>query len=214
MSLFMNDTTFINGGTVDESPMLIAKLFDDYGVNTTGNVIGHDLTATLNGDILNKIVLNDFYENDLNSYQSGKIEYQLINLEEGTHTLEVKAWDILNNSSTELIEFIVANSEDVVLSHVLNYPNPFTTKTSFIFEHNQPNEIIDVRVQVFTVSGKLIKTMETTISGTQYMNNPIVWDGRDDFGDPIGRGVYIYKVRLSTSDGKSGEKFEKLVILR
>lgn len=214
MSLYMNDTTFINGGTVNESPMLIAKLFDDYGVNTTGNVIGHDLTATLNGDVLNKIVLNDFYENDLNSYQSGKIEYQLINLDEGVHTLELKAWDILNNSSNELIEFVVANSEEVVLEHVLNYPNPFTTKTKFIFEHNQPNQIIDVRVQVFTVSGKLIKTMETTVSGTQYMNNPIVWDGRDDFGDPIGRGVYIYKVRLATPDGKSGEKFEKLVILR
>jgi hypothetical protein len=214
LSLFMNDTTFISGGTVNESPLLIAQLFDEYGINTTGNTIGHDLTATLNGDVLNKIVLNDFYENDLNSYQSGQIEYQLINLEEGVHTLELKAWDILNNSSNEIIEFIVANSEDVVLEHVLNYPNPFTTKTKFIFEHNQPHEILDVRIQVFTVSGKLIKTMETSVSGTQYMNNPIVWDGRDDFGDPIGRGVYIYKVRIATPDGKTGEKFEKLVILR
>jgi hypothetical protein len=214
LSLFMNDTTFVNGGTVNESPLLIAQLFDEYGINTTGNTIGHDLTATLNGDVLNKIVLNDFYENDLNSYQSGQIEYQLINLEEGVHTLELKAWDILNNSSNEIIEFIVANSEDVVLEHVLNYPNPFTTKTKFIFEHNQPHEILDVRIQVFTVSGKLIKTMETSVSGTQYMNNPIVWDGRDDFGDPIGRGVYIYKVRIATPDGKTGEKFEKLVILR
>jgi len=74
--------------------------------------------------------------------------------------------------------------------------------------------MIDVRIQIFTISGKLIKTLETSVSGTQYMNNPIVWDGRDDFGDRIGRGVYIYKVRLSTADGKSGEKFEKLVILR
>ncbi|HKK57882.1 MAG TPA: type IX secretion system sortase PorU, partial [Salinivirga sp.] len=199
IDVYLNDTTFVSGGTTDESPLLIAHLRDEYGVNTTGNVIGHDLTATLNEDINNRINLNDFYENDLNSYQSGKVEYQLIDLDEGLNTIEVKAWDILNNSSKSYVEFYVANSADVVLEHVLNYPNPFTTKTSFLFEHNQANEMIDVRIQIFTISGKLIKTLETSVSGTQYMNNPIVWDGRDDFGDRIGRGVYIYKVRLSTA---------------
>lgn len=214
IKLFFNDTSFISGGTVNESPMLIAHLKDEYGINTTGNVIGHDLTASLNGDLTNKIILNDFFENDLNSYKSGKIQYQLLDLEEGIHTLELKAWDIVNNSSSSYTEFFVANSEDVALKHVLNYPNPFTTKTSFLFEHNRVGEMIDVRVQVFTVSGKLIKTLETNISGAQYMSNPLVWDGRDDFGDKIARGVYIYKVRISTPDGKTGEKFEKLVILR
>lgn len=214
IDVYLNDTTFVSGGTTNESPLLIAHIRDEYGVNTTGNVIGHDLTATLNEDISERINLNDFYENDLNSYQSGKVEYQLIDLDEGLNTLEVKAWDILNNSAKSYVEFYVANSADVVLEHVLNYPNPFTTKTQFLFEHNQASEMLDVRIQIFTISGKLIKTLETSISGTQYMNNPIVWDGRDDFGDRIGRGVYIYKVRITTPDGKSGEKFEKLVILR
>jgi len=214
LTIFMNDTTFVSGGTVNESPLLIAHLKDEYGINTTGNVIGHDITATLNGDLNKRISLNDFFENDLNSYQSGKIQYQFLDLDEGLHTMEVKAWDILNNSSAAHIEFFVANAADVALKHVLNYPNPFTTNTKFLFEHNQASELIDVRVQIFTITGKLIKTLETTIIGTQYMNNPIVWDGRDDFGDKIARGVYIYKLRVSTPDGKKGEKFEKLVILR
>ncbi len=214
ISVYLNDTTFITGGTVNESPLLIAHLTDQYGINTTGNVIGHDLTATLNDNINNKIILNDFFENDLNSYQSGKVNYQLLDLDEGLNTMKVKAWDIVNNSSETYLDFFVANSAEVALKHVLNYPNPFTTNTKFIFEHNQASQLINVRVQIFTVSGKLIKTLETTIAGTQYMNNPIVWDGRDDFGDRIGRGVYIYKLRISTPEGKSGEKFEKLVILR
>ncbi|MFO7863558.1 MAG: type IX secretion system sortase PorU [Salinivirgaceae bacterium] len=214
ISVYLNDTTFITGGTVNESPLLIAHLTDEYGINTTGNVIGHDLTATLNDNIDNKIVLNDFFENDLNSYQSGKVNYQLLDLDEGLNTMKVKAWDILNNSSETYLDFFVANSAEVALKHVLNYPNPFTTNTKFMFEHNQASQLLNVRVQIFTVSGKLIKTLETTVAGTQYMNNPIVWDGRDDFGDRIARGVYIYKLRISTPEGKSGEKFEKLVILR
>ncbi|MCB0502345.1 MAG: T9SS type A sorting domain-containing protein, partial [Bacteroidetes bacterium] len=88
-----------------------------------------------------------------------------------------------------------------------------TTSTNFIFEHNRKGDVLDVRIQVFTVSGKLVKTLqETAMSETR--NVQIPWDGLDDYGDKIGKGVYIYKVSLKDSSGEKVEQYQKLVLLR
>ena len=100
------------------------------------------------------------------------------------------------------------------MEHLLNYPNPFSNFTRFSFEHNRPNEVIDVLIQIFTVSGKLVKTLNNEIINHGYRDNSIVWDGFDDFGDKLAKGVYLYRVVLqSKNDGSKVEKFEKLVIL-
>jgi flagellar hook assembly protein FlgD len=128
--------------------------------------------------------------------------------------MDVKVWDVHNNSSEDFIEFIVAGSEEFILRRVLNYPNPFTTSTSFFFEHNRPDTDLDIIIQVFTVSGKLVRTIERFVSSTGYRTQPIEWDGLDDFGSRIGRGVYVYRVTVRTAAGETAEKFEKLVILK
>ncbi len=213
MRIFMNDDKFVFGGTTDENPRILVYISDSSGINTVGTGIGHDLTAILDDKTVNPIVLNDYYEADKDSYQSGKITYQLKKLEDGAHKLTVKVWDVHNNSSEDFTEFIVAPSEDIIIKNLLNYPNPFTTSTSFYFEHNQPSAELDVLIQVFTVSGKLVKTIESQITATGYRCGPFVWDGLDDFGSRIGRGVYIYRLKVRTNSGKTIEKFEKLVIL-
>lgn len=214
LKIYMNDDNFVFGGTTNENPRILVYVTDSSGVNTIGTGIGHDLTAVLDNQSVSPIILNDYYEADKDSYQSGKISYQLKNLEEGPHKLTVKVWDVYNNSSEDYTEFIVASSEDLILKNILNYPNPFTTHTSFYFEHNQPGSELDVLIQVFTVSGKLVKTIERRITATGYRCGPIEWDGLDDFGSRIGRGVYIYRLKVRTNSGQSIEKFEKLVILR
>jgi hypothetical protein len=213
MRIFMNDDKFVFGGTTDENPRILVYISDSSGINTVGTGIGHDLTAILDDKTVNPIVLNDYYEADKDSYQSGKITYQLKKLEVGAHKLTVKVWDVHNNSSEDYTEFIVAPSEDIIIKNLLNYPNPFTTSTSFYFEHNQPSAELDVLIQVFTVSGKLVKTIESQVTATGYRCGPFVWDGLDDFGSRIGRGVYIYRLKVRTNSGKTIEKFEKLVIL-
>lgn len=213
IELFLNDTTFVSGGITNESPVLIARLKDENGINTVGNGIGHDLQATLDNDNQNPIVLNDYYEADLDTYKSGEIRYQLGALAEGTHTLSLKAWDVHNNSAQQTLEFVVASSAEIALEHVLNYPNPFTTRTLFMFEHNQVCTQMDVRIQVFTIGGKLVKTLTQTLNSPGTRNEPLEWDGRDDFGDKLGRGVYVYKLEVRTETGAAAEKFEKLVIL-
>ena len=160
-----------------------------------------------------QIILNDFYEADLNTFQSGEIRYQLAGLDEGRHTLALKVWDIHNNSSEAYTEFVVAPTAEVALDHVLNYPNPFTTRTEFMFEHNQACDFLEVKIEVFTVSGKLVKTLRETTYSTGFRADPIAWDGKDEYGDKIGRGVYVYRVHVRTPDGRTAEQLEKLVVL-
>ncbi len=213
VQLYLNDDRFVSGGLTNKEPVLYAKIFDDNGVNTVGNSIGHDLVATIDNNTDQAIVLNDFYESDLDTYQSGTVRYQLPELEEGLHTLKLKVWDVYNNSSEREIEFVVSESEDLALDHVLNYPNPFTTRTEFFFEHNKVCSFLDVQVQVFTVSGNLVRTINERVQPEGFRSEPIPWDGKDDFGDKLARGVYVYKLKVITSEGEKAEKFEKLVIL-
>lgn len=213
IKLFMNDEKFVPGSLTNDEPLLLAYLKDENGINTIGAGIGHDIVAVLDNNTEKSIVLNDFYQADLNTYQSGKVIYPFSKLEEGAHSLNFKIWDVYNNSNKSSIDFIVAKSANIALNHVLNYPNPFTTKTKFFFEHNQPFAELNVTIQIFTVSGKLIKTINQTIFTNGFRSDEMEWDGKDDFGDKIGRGVYIYKIKISAEDGKSAEQYEKLVLL-
>lgn len=211
--LFMNDTRFANGGMTDENPKLLAQVFDSSGINTTGTGIGHDISATLDRNSSEVNILNDYYESDLDSYQSGSVLFPFSSLSPGLHTVSFKVWDVYNNSSEQEITFFVTPSEEFALSHVLNYPNPFSTRTDFHFEHNRPGMPLKAQVQIFTVTGKLVKTIESAIFSSGYNSGPITWDARDDYGDYLGKGVYIYKVRVNSGDGKYADKLEKLVIL-
>ena len=213
IQLYMNDKQFVPGGLTNSTPLFLAFVQDSSGVNTVGNGIGHDITITLDNESSKKIILNDYYESEKDSYQKGKVEYALNELESGLHTIDFKIWDVFNNSSEETIEFFVSETEDFVIQHLLNYPNPFTTNTSFYFEHNRSNQNLEVQIQVFTVSGKLVKTIHSLEMNTGFRVGPISWNGKDDFQDKIGRGTYIYKLSVKDENGDFVQKLEKLVIL-
>ena len=216
IDLYINDESFVSGGITNENPTLIAKLYDENGVNTASGV-GHDIVAILDGDETNPFILNDYYIADVDSYQSGSLSYPLRNLEPGLHTLSLKAWDVYNNASTKEIQFVVFDqNESLEITNILNYPNPFINYTEFWFNHNSSG-VLDVKIQIFTISGKLIKTINsyTNASGsTSSISRNITWDGTDDFGSKIGKGVYIYKLNVKSQlTGLKSEKIEKLVIL-
>jgi len=214
IQIYMNDENFAFGGITDENPVLLAYVSDSSGINTVGTGIGHDIVTTLDNNSNKSVIINDYYESDIDSYTNGEVRYQFASLSEGNHSLKLKVWDVHNNSSESYTEFVVASSAELAIDHVLNYPNPFTTSTNFYFDHNQPNAMLEVQIQIYTVSGRLIKTLDQFVITNGYRSEPIHWDGLDDFGDRIGRGVYIYKLRVRSQDGTFAEKLEKLVILR
>ena len=158
-------------------------------------------------------MLNNYYVSNLDSYQKGSITYDFKNLPEGRHSLKVKVWDVYNNPTESSLDFIVHKKQNFELSHVLNYPNPFTTSTFFYFEHNQVCNQLEAQVQIYTSSGKLVKTIHEVINQQGFRSEGIHWDGRDDFGDKLAKGVYVYRLIVKNSFGEISSKVEKIVIL-
>lgn len=234
VQLYMNNTNFADGGITDQNPMLLACVTDDKGVNSTGSGIGHDITVVLDGQIINTVALNDFYFSgdgngctnpSLSDYQKGNVSYPFRNLSPGPHQLTFKVWDINNNSTTQTLNFIVKDetNQNLIVNKLLNWPNPFTSKTYVQFEHNC-DDILDVNVQIYTITGKLVKTISTSVTaepfyqGFRTPRTAIEWDGKDDFGDAVGKGTYIFKIFAKSQNQDkckgSATAVEKMVILK
>lgn len=221
VDVFMNTEDFVFGSITGPNPTLLVKLKDDFGINVVGNSIGHDLEGFLDGNTQSSYLLNDFYEAEQDDYRQGTVRFPLKDIATGLHNIRVKAWDVANNSAEGYTEFVVAESASVALEHVLNYPNPFFDHTCFQFDHNMNGLEMEVMIRIYTTSGKLVKTIEKSMitEGSLRRDNCIEWDGLDEYGDQLARGVYIYKVFIratnagsNTIKGESG--FEKLVILK
>ena len=211
---FLNDEKFVNGGLTTPNSTLLVKLFDDNGINYSGSSVGHDITAVLDDDPQKTYVLNNFFEAALDSFTSGTVRFPLEDLALGRHSMRIKAWDVLNNSSEAILDFIVVDGAEGKLAHVYNYPNPFTTNTRFMFEHNMPNQNINVSLKIFSMTGKAVRQFRETINtpGTRY--DGITWNGYDQFGDKLANGVYLYKLSIKSENGFSDDKIQKLIIMR
>jgi len=213
INIYMNDTLFKDGGITDPNPSLLIRIKDNYGINTTGNGIGHDLTATLDGDRTNSIILNNYYLSDINSFNGGEAVYPYSDLEDGPHTVDVKVWDIHNNSAEETVSFVVVSSDELVLEDLFSYPNPMHDETFFNITHNRPDETFEVTIDIYSISGEHVKRIETEVYSSGYRLDPVSWDGRSEGGAPLGDGVYIYRVFLQNEAGESVSKAGKLVLI-
>jgi flagellar hook assembly protein FlgD len=214
---FINDETFVQGGITNQNPLLLVKLYDESGISSVGG-IGNSITATLSHEnSQQQFILDSYFKSDRDSYQSGTIKYRLSNLKEGNYTVKVDASDANKNSVGRdggVLEFNVINGGKLTLNKILNYPNPFTTNTTFHFDHNRAGDDLEVSLQIFTVTGKLVKTLSKFESSSNTHIGDMHWDGKDEYGDNIGRGVYVYKLSVKAlSDGAKKEEYQKLVIL-
>jgi hypothetical protein len=211
--LFMNDTLFKNGGLTDHNPKLLAIIEDNSGINVTGSGIGHDLTAYLDNDNRNSFVLNGYFENDFDSFAKGKLIYDLSGLASGNHSLTLKAWDYYNNSSEKTLLFVVETDGKFILKNLINYPNPFFGTTSITAEHNSPDNELGIIVNIYSLNGSVIKTIKTTVYSEGYKLPPIEWDGNDDGGKRVGRGLYPYTVAVTRRDGSTARASGRMIIL-
>jgi len=220
IQIFLNDTDFSDGGIVGDSPRLIVLLDDQSGINTAGAGVGHELVAYLtqqSGGREQTLILNNFYRSELDDFTSGRVEYPLDRLTPGIYTLRVRAWDVFNNVNEEEISFEVTSGEDLRLRNVYNYPNPMSSYTRFIFEHNQAGREMDITIRVFTLSGRPVARIQRSGLITSGNLVQIDWDGRDDDRNLLAAGTYLYHVQVrGTANGsrQTQEKIERLVIIR
>ncbi len=195
-NLYMNTREFKRGGITDKNPTLIADIYDISGINTVGNGIGHDIIAILDGNSSQPYILNEYYTSAKDDYTKGSIEFPFVNLEEGKHTITLKLWDVFNNSTEQTIDFVVTNDSQFIIEDYISYPNPFTNTTAFYFQHNKSDQDLTVIIEIFSVTGQLVKTIKSNYFDNGYRIGPIIWDGTDNFGSKLNAGIYIAQLKL------------------
>lgn len=215
IELFMGNYNFQNGGTTNTDPLLIARLSDEHGINVSNTSIGHDLKATLDEDTQQSYIVSEYYEAELDDYTKGEVRYPFKDLEEGFHSVEFIAWDILNNSSKATLDFVVSTNDLETLNNVFNYPNPFSDETNFAFDHLGVEGDTEVSLLIFDSSGKKVKSLQYNHAASGFREVNITWDGTDTSGNKLHSGIYFYQIQLKDLKNQNTltSEFQKLVIL-
>jgi hypothetical protein len=214
ISLYLNDEYFNNEGITNTNPVIYARIFDESGINTVGNGIGHDITGVIDGNVADPVVLNEYFEADLDNYTRGSLQYPMNNLTEGWHSLRVKVWDVFNNSTEATLEFRVIPGDELIITNLYNYPNPASDHTSFRFEHNKPDDALQVTISIFNMEGRNIAVLHESITTSGFNSAPLEWDLKDNSGRLLPQGIYPYRIRISDSSGSYAESYQKLVVIR
>ena len=218
IELYLGDETFTSGGLAPAQPQVFARIYDASGINTVGAGVGHEMLLVLDENEVEAINIGNLYESDEDSFQRGSVSYSFDEaLEPGSHTLSLRAWDVLNNSGETTLDFVVTDTEELVIRNVFNYPNPTTGPTRFVFEHNQiPGTPVKVHVRVYTLAGRPVRTLESEeLLSAGPMQ--ISWDGLDDDYARLAPGVYLYRLRAETAGTEVqhvAEIIEKLAVVR
>jgi len=210
--LFINDTNFISGGISDANPLAIGLMKDESGINAVGLGIGHNIVLELDGSPLN---VNEAYVSNIDDFTRGSIAFQYYDLEDGEHSLSLRAWDVLNQWGYDEITFVVVNALDPILEQLEVFPNPFSTELNFILNHNQKGEEGSLRLTLTDNQGKLIwEWTENTILEGNSSDLP-TFRISDIPSGKLTPGFYHARVDWKrTLDGKSSRIQEKLIYIR
>jgi hypothetical protein len=211
--LFMNDTLFRDGGITDGLPILLAHLSDMSGINATGTGIGHDIIAWLDDDISSAVVLNSLFRADLGLHNSGKLAYPLLVTTKGSHTVSLRAWDNLNNPSVATLRFIVETEGTFRLNNLLTLPNPVTEGARFRAGHNRPGTEMDITITILSSDGRTIRVLRENILTAGFALPDIPWDGCDNNGGKVARGLYLWRAEAVTSEGEKTSASGRFIIL-
>ena len=207
VKLYLNSENFVAGDKVNETPLLMANISDVNGINTVGSGIGHDILLTIDNDPTQSVILNDYFQSSTNSYTSGIVKYKLPVLSNGNHTVNLRIWDLLNNSTNVSTNFEVVTGLSPVIFSIYNYPNPVKTHTSIVVTNDRPETILNTTVEIFDISGRKIWSFSQTNADN------ITWNLISNDGLKVKTGVYLYKVSIRTKGSDITSKTNKMLIV-
>ncbi len=211
--LYMNDSTFVNGGQVNTTPFFVARLWDKSGVNITGSSIGHDMMLIIDGDPSLSFNLNSYYELIPGKEGEGIVKYLLPALTPGIHTAEFKVWDIQNNSTTYEFEFEVVEGLKPYLLELTATPSPAREQVEFHLFHNRPESQLTVGIMVYDMMGRLQWKHQETGASELFKSYTVTWDLTNNRGGRLRPGIYIYRAAISSGGSKEATDAKKLIIL-
>lgn len=210
---YLNSTTFQNGGNVNATPLFVAELSDNNGINASGTGIGHDMQLIIDNDKDKTFTLNDNFRYDFGSYTSGTTYMMMPELSVGMHTLQFRAWDILNNPSTTTLSFNVVNGLEPHIIDVNVTQNPARTGTTFVVTHDRPGSDVNIEIEIFDNSGRLLhKIQQSAVAGLSTTTIP--WDLRTAIGACLQTGIYLYRVNITCDNSTRASKTKKLIVVR
>ncbi|MGM9758571.1 MAG: type IX secretion system sortase PorU [Parabacteroides sp.] len=212
-ALFLNDTTFVEGGQVNPTPLFAAKLWDKSGVNVSGSSIGHDIMLTIDNQTSRSYNLNSYFQILTGSDGEGLVQFSIPALEEGLHTAEFKVWDVQNNSTTLTFTFEVVKGLKPQLMDLYATPNPARGQVEFHLEHNRPETTMQVRIFVYDMTGRRVWWTEESGSSELFKSYIVTWDLTNQGGSRLRPGVYLYRASIRTPYSKEVTKANKLIIL-
>jgi len=222
VKLYMNTPSFINGGQVNPSPLFVAEVFDDNGINSMGIGIGHNIVMHVSGiDSVGKpmaaynnkeVILNNYYTPKPDTYKEGKVEYQFTDLENGRYKIKFKIWDMYNNSTNEELNFVVSKIGEIKVQEAYTYPNPAAMgeTINFYIDHDHPNQLISAKISLCDVTGRMLCTTEQEAYSTGTVAK-IEWNPQSE-GCILSEGIYIVKLDLSTKNERCRVITLKVVI--
>ncbi len=206
ITLYMENREFQDGGNVNERPHFYADIYDENGINTVGSGIGHDLLLTIDSDPAQSYIMNDYFTSENNSYQAGQISYRLSTLSDGQHHLTLRAWDLLNNSSTAMLNFGVVTGLDPVIFSVVTYPNPVSISgiVHFDVSHDRPDAVLYTQVDMYDMSGRKVASYSQQGADTISLNI-------SDLN--MSSGLYIYQIKIRTEQSEFVSNKGKLIVV-
>ncbi|MBP6230900.1 MAG: type IX secretion system sortase PorU [Paludibacteraceae bacterium] len=210
--MYLNTPHFVSGQTVNNSPVFYAFINDDFGINTVGAGIGHDIVLTLHQQVNQTFVLNDYYQATLNDYKSGRIRYPLSNLAPGTYELQLKLWNLQNISTTQTLRFTVNDTAKPTIHSFYAYPNPASGSTTLVLEHDRPDVLTTATFHLYDLAGHLFwQSNSVTLLGDEPLVYP--WNLTDGAGVRLQPGLYLIKVKIETPNESFTTATQKILIL-
>ena len=210
--LVLNTESFKNGDDINESPLVMAKVTDENGINLSNSGIGHQMTITLDDKTTYSDVSSYYTPDFATNGNSGHINYSLNNLSEGKHTLKLKVWDTFNNSSEKFIEFNVVKGLKPVMSEVYAVGNPAITDAKFFIKHNRPDALITISLYIYDLMGRMVWSAQESGRSDMFTSFPITWNLTDMAGRRVPRGIYVYKAGISTDGVTETTKAKKIAV--
>ncbi len=211
MQIYLNNENFENGGRVNATPCFFAHLTDDSGISYSGNGVGHNLLLTIDNDPATTYTLNDYYQAEFGDYTRGSLAFTIPALSDGKHTLQFRAWDVLNNTGAQTLDFVVDSSLKPGLLSVTATRSPAITTTNFLISHDRAGSETEIHLEVFDFSGqRMYSYQETSTSSTGLVTIP--WNLCTNSGGRLGAGIYLYRVTLSCNGSKKVSKTQKIII--
>lgn len=211
-ALYLNDTTFMDGGQVNTTPYFVAELWDKSGVNITGSSVGHDMMLVIDESTVLSYNLNSYYELLLGEDGTGIVKFPIPALEPGKHTAEFWVWDILNNSTVRTFTFEVVEGLKPFLFDVIATPGIAREQVTFHLMHNRPESRMRVGIMVYDLAGRQLWKHEESGTSGLFENYTVSWDLTSG-GARMRPGVYIYRAAISTDNSKDATKARKFIIL-